>query len=108
MARKFPPDPPKKKTDPKPSGKVTRGTPAQLRRNKKGDLVATLDKNFGGVSKANLKESAKIKAGTGDGTFSGGPAPRVGGKQKLTAKSGPIMGGTKKQDRKSTRLNSSH
>ena len=100
MARKeFPP-----KTTPKvdPS-KRREGSTAVIKRNKKGDLEATLKPDFGGISQASLRESRLQKAGTGDGTFKGGPAPRVGGKQTLIGKSGPLKSASKKVVRQSRR-----
>ena len=78
------------------------GSAAKLSRTKKGDLVAKRDKNYAGVSQSTMKADAKTKAGTGDKTFTGAPAPRGGGKQKLI-KSGNLTSATKKVIRQSRR-----
>lgn len=93
-----------KKVDPKIDPKSVRsGSGAVLSRDSKGNIKATLKSDFAGISQASLKESRQQKAGTGDGMFSGGPKPRVGGKQKLIAKSGNVTGGTKKMLKASKR-----
>lgn len=96
----------KKKVDPKKAKypptntnpKITPGTggaPAKVVRNKKGDLEAIKGKDFYNTPE-NQAIVRKNKLKKGDSTFSGAPAPRVGGKQKMIAKSGPVKGGTKK------------
>lgn len=95
--KKFPPDPPAKKTEPK----GTQGSAAKLSRDKSGNLRAKLDKDFGGVTKSTQKADREARAKVGDSTFTGAPAPR-GGKVKLI-KSGPLKSATKKQVRQSRR-----
>lgn len=92
---KYPP------TEPKTSG-GTSGSPAELKRNKKGELKATLKSDFGGVTKKTIREDRSVAAKTGDRTFTGAPAPR-GGKQKVIAKSGPLKSASKKVIRQSRR-----
>ena len=86
-------DPDKKK---KASG--TAGSKAILKRNKKGDLESTLLDDFGGVSASTIKEDRITRAGTGNGTYDGVPAPRVGG-LPIKPLSGPVNGGSKSQIR---------
>ena len=59
--------------------------------------------NKGGVTQKTLREDRLRKAGTGNGMFLTGPAPRVGGKQKMIAPSGKVMGGTSKMLKASKR-----
>src|SRR5687768_4453812 len=95
---------PKKKTspkyppvDPKPNmSKGSSGPGAKLSRDKKGDIKATLPKGFAGITQETLRQDRITKAGTGSGTFSGSPAPRVGGKQAVIAKSPNLKSATKK------------
>lgn len=94
--KKFPPT-----EDPKSGG--TSGSAAKLKRDKKGELKAELKKDFGGVTKKTIREDRAVAAKSGDRTFSGTPAPRVGGKQKVIAKSGPLKSATKKVIRQSRR-----
>lgn len=78
------------------------GSGANLSRDSKGEIKAKLGKDFAGVTSKTMKEDRKVRAGTGDGTYKGGPAPRTGGTQKLI-KSGPIKSATKKVIRQSRR-----
>lgn len=95
---KYPPVDPK----PRPSeGKS--GSGAKLSRDKKGNLKATLKKDFAGITQETLRQDRITKAGTGSGTYSGAPAPRVGGKQTPIAKSGPLKSATKKVIKQSRR-----
>ncbi|HEY0749812.1 MAG TPA: hypothetical protein VGD26_01575 [Chitinophagaceae bacterium] len=71
------------------------GSAAKLSRDSKGNLKATLKSDFAGVSQETMRQDRRAKAGTGDGTYNGAPAPRVGGKQKPIAPSGNVRGGTK-------------
>lgn len=81
----------------------THGSAAVLKRNPKtGELEATLKDDFGGVSKETIRDDRATAAGTGDGNFNGGPAPRVGGEVKIK-KDGAVRGGTKKMVRKARR-----
>lgn len=95
-------DPKKKKEDPKPKlGSRREGSAAIIKRNKKGNLEATLKPDFGGITQETMREDRIRKAGTGDGDYNGGPAPRVGG--KVEARDGAVRGGTKKMIRKAKR-----
>lgn len=91
-----------RKTEPKKST-ATSGSKAQLSRDKKGNLKATYKPDYGGLSQETLRQDRRTKAGTGDGTFSGAPAPRVGGKQTMIGKSGPLKSATKKVIRQNRR-----
>lgn len=91
--KKFPPEDPK----------GTSGSAAELKRNKKGELKATLKKDFGGVTNQTKAADRAVRAKTGDRTFSGNPAPRTGGSQKMIAKSGPLKSTSKKVIKQSRR-----
>lgn len=100
----------KRKIDPKP--KITEvkprysegksGPKATITRDSKGKLKAIIPKNFAGITQETLRQDRMTKAGTGSGSYDGGPAPRVGGKQKLI-KSGPLKSATKKVIKQSKR-----
>ena len=90
-------DPDKKK---KASG--TAGSKAVVKRNKKGDLESTLLDDFGGVSTKTIKDDRMASAGTGNGSFDGIPAPRVGGDRVQTT-GGPVRGGSVSQVRMARR-----
>ena len=95
-------DPKKKKETPKAKmGSRREGSAAIIKRNSKGDLEATLKPDFGGITQETLREDRIRKAGTGDGSYGGGPAPRVGG--KVEARDGAVKGGTKKMISKAKR-----
>lgn len=87
--KKWPPETPIAKITPGAGG-----TPATVKRNKRGDLEATKGKDFYRTPELQAAER-KAKAKKGDSTFDGASAPRVGGKQKIIAPSGPVKGGTK-------------
>jgi len=91
------------KVDPKPKKALgTSGSLAKLSRDNRGNLKATLGKDFGGVTNATKKADAAVRAQTGDRSFTGSPAPR-GGKQDVIAKSGPLKSASKKVIRQSRR-----
>lgn len=76
------------------------GSKAIIKRNKKGDLEATYRSDFGGITQSTMKaDRVRAKRPTDYGTV----APRVGGPQTPIAKSGPVVGGTKKMLRQSKR-----
>ena len=79
----------------KKKAKGTSGSTAKMSRDSKGNIKADRSGNYGGVSKETLKQDRAVRAGTGDGTYSGTPAPRVGG--KASGKRLNVVGGTKKQ-----------
>ena len=90
------------KVDPKPKKALgTSGSLAKLSRDSKGDLKATLPRDFGGVTNATKKADAAVRSQTGDRSFTGAPAPRVGGKQTLIGKSGSLKSASKKVVRQS-------
>ena len=90
----------KREIDPK---KSSTGSAAKLSRDKKGTLKATYASDFGGITQKTMAQDRKTKAGTGNGQYNGVPAPRVGGKQKMIAQSGSVVGGTKKMMKQSKR-----
>lgn len=90
--KKFPPEDPK----------GTSGSPAELKRNSKGELKAKLNKDFGGVTNATKAADRAARAKVGDRSFTGAPAPR-GGSQKMIAKSGPLKSASKKVIKQSRR-----
>jgi len=55
------------------------GSAATLSRDDTGVLHANRDANFGGVTDKTIREDRAAKAGQGDGSFHGAPAPHVGG-----------------------------
>lgn len=72
-----------KKTDPK-SG-ILKGKGATVSRNSRGVLSSVQGSNYAGVSNSTMKSDRATAAGTGNGSYGSGVAPRVGG----TAKKGP-------------------
>lgn len=60
-------------------GRASEGKGQVLSRNSKGVLSGTQGPNYNAVSNNTMKSDRKIASGTGNGSFSGGPAPRVGG-----------------------------
>lgn len=88
---------PKKKETPKKKEIPGEGAGAKRSRDSKGNLVSRKGKNFAGVSQETLRHDAKVRAKTGDRSFDGAPASRVGGVKKLIGTSGPVKGGTKSQ-----------
>lgn len=100
MKRKIDPKKPKYPPTTNPA-KGTSGSAAQPYRDSKGNLKAKIGKDFGGVSQETLKQDKAAKAGTGSGTYTGAPAPRVGGKP--IAKSSPLKSATKKVIKQSRR-----
>jgi len=85
----------------KKKAKGTSGRGAKISRDNKGNIVADRSGNYGGVSNETLRQDRAVRARTGDGTYSGTPAPRVGG--KATGKRLNVVGGTKKQIKASRR-----
>ena len=79
----------------KKKAKGTSGSTAKMSRDSKGNIKADRSGNYGGLSNETLKQDRAVRAGTGDGTYSGAPAPRVGG--KASGKRLNVVGGTKKQ-----------
>ena len=90
----------KRKTE-DPVGTV--GSKAVLKRNSKGTLKATYKSDFGGITQKTMQEDRLRAKGTGNGMYNGTPAPRVGGKQTMIAKSGAVKGGTKSMVKASKR-----
>ena len=96
--KKYPP------VDPKPRPSEGKSGPgAKQSRDAKGNLTARIPKGFAGITQETLRQDRITKAGTGSGTFSGSPAPRVGGKQKPIASSPNLKSATKKVIKQSRR-----
>jgi|GEM_PF-4994535 len=69
--------------DPKSKkGPVSQGVGQVLSRNSKGVLSGTKPANYAGVSNQTMKTDRKTAAGTGNGSYGSGVAPRVGGALK--------------------------
>lgn len=80
---------------------VKQGSKAVLIRNKKGNVVGRKeDADYAGVGTQTLKEDRKYLAGKGNGQFSGGAAPKVGG-EAVATQGGVPAGGTKKMVKQS-------
>lgn len=80
----------------------TGGSGAKISRNKKGDLVARKDKDYYDTPEMQaIVRKNKLKKG--DSTFDGASAPRIGGKQAIIAKSGPLKSAPKKVIRQAKR-----
>lgn len=60
-------------------GTPTSGSGQVLSRSKSGQLTATRTPTYNGVSNSTMKADRKTAAGTGNGSYGSGVAPRVGG-----------------------------
>ena len=92
----------KKKTEKYPPTILSSGgSGATVKRNTKGDLQSTKPKDFYHTPEMQA-EAKRNKLKKADSAYTGAPAPR-GGKQAVIAKSGNVVGGTKKQVKASKR-----
>ena len=64
------------------TGAQTSGSGQILSRGKNGILTAARSANYNGVSNQTAKADRKVAAGTGNGSYGSGVAPRVGGALK--------------------------
>lgn len=70
---------------PDPKKKIS-GSKAKIIRNEKGDLYQKRDKDYAGVSGSTMQEDADVASAANESkTFSGAPAPRVGGSYTKTS-----------------------